>query len=45
MEADVEIAMIRSLLPIWESKTEMFLIARGAIRALTGRGSSKDVVA
>ncbi|GAA5933076.1 sodium:solute symporter family protein [Sporobolomyces koalae] len=33
------------LLPIWESKREMFLIARGAVRAVSGRGSSKDVVA
>ncbi|GAA5951797.1 hypothetical protein JCM3765_003121 [Sporobolomyces pararoseus] len=34
------------LLPIWESKKEMFLIVRGAIRALSGRGraSSSSVV-
>ncbi|GAA6012104.1 hypothetical protein JCM11491_001752 [Sporobolomyces phaffii] len=42
-------AFLCILLPIWESKREMFLIARGAVRAMTGRGSgarrTKHVVA
>ncbi|GAA5911056.1 sodium:solute symporter family protein [Sporobolomyces salmoneus] len=33
------------LLPVWESKREMSLIVRGAVRAMTGRGSRQDVVA